>query len=156
MNWYVLRVAPQHEAQAQRHLVEAGFTTFLPVDHLVRRRHRRSKVRVVHGHTLLPGYLFVGFNEDERPQWSRLARIDLVLGVVGIRGEPLQFSAYDMLWVAQSSQRPVRYANSAKSKRFRVGFTAPIVSGPYEGRTVRVIEAEGRVKELYELVRREG
>jgi transcription antitermination factor NusG len=154
VNWYALQTAPQREAAASRLLREEGFTTYLPVTHVVRRRHRVSKQRVVHGMPGLPGYLFIGFNDDEPAQWSRLARSGLVLGVVGVAGEPLAFSFRDMLWVAMSSQRPRRYLNDRRAKH-RVGFTAPIVSGPYEGRTVRVIEAEGRVRELYELVRRE-
>jgi transcription antitermination factor NusG len=154
VNWYALSIAPQREAQAARRLAEDGFTVYYPVAHLVRRKHRLSKLRVVHGVPMLAGYLFVGFNEDEAPRWSQIAAIDLVTGVVGAGGEPLAFPARDMAWLAFSSQRPTRYLNTGR--KHRIGFTAPIVSGPYEGRTVRVIEAEGRVRELYELVRREG
>jgi transcription antitermination factor NusG len=154
MNWYALSIAPGREAQAARRLAEDGFTVYCPVAHLVRRKHRLSKLRVVHGVPMLAGYLFVGFNEDEQPAWHALAAIDLVTGVVGAGGEPLAFPARDMAWLAFSSQRPTRYLNTGR--KHRIGFIAPIVSGPYEGRTVRVIEAEGRVRELYELVRREG
>jgi transcriptional antiterminator RfaH len=154
MNWYALQTPPQREAQAARRLAEDGFTVYLPIAHTIRRKHRLSKLRVVHGTALLPGYLFVGFNPGEPRRWERLAGTGLGLGVVGVRGEPLCFSERDMLWLAMSSQRPKRYVNSLKAKRFRAGFQAPIVSGPYEGRTVRVLEAEGRIRELYELVGR--
>jgi transcription antitermination factor NusG len=105
VNWYALSIAPQREAQAVRRLAESGLTIYYPVAHLVRRKHRLSKLRVIHGVPMLAGYLFVGFNEDEQPAWSQIAEIDLVTGVVGAGGEPLVFPARDMAWLAFSSQR---------------------------------------------------
>ena len=74
-SWFVVQTQPNSEAKANRHLVNQGFATYLPV-YLRRVRHaRRNEIL---RRVLFPGYLFVRLDPD-------LNRWRSINGTVGVR-----------------------------------------------------------------------
>lgn len=151
MIWYALRVHPQREFTVERHLRDDGFTTFVPVKHSLVRPCRGMPAVLV-AKARFNGYVFVGF--DPGPiAWHRICGYWLITGVIGDHGEPLAFTETDMLaHVFPNHQRPIPYiGRKSKRKNFRTT-GARIASGPYEGRTVRIVGLRGNEPEaLFEL-----
>ena len=152
MIWYALTVAPSREAAAERLLVAHGYSVFVPIGHRVRRVSRHEKRKVVISGPQIPGYVFLGFNVDVAPDWLRIMGLSMVHGVIGRDGQPWPLGDGDMRRVFMMHQRPIPYVRRQTAKKRRQGgYAAEIVSGPYAGRSVRIIEADGRVEALYEL-----
>lgn len=149
--WYALRVAPQRELVAARILRDDGFTTFVPLKHIktrARQNDPRQRLRAV---ARVPGYLFVGFPLGLDPPWLQLFRVAMVLGVIGQDGRPYPIPPMIMFrHVLPLAQRPQPWPRGTR-RRFRSRNWAEIVSGPYEGKTVRVT---GNLEELYEAIAR--
>ena len=78
--WFVVHTQPNAEAKAKRHLVNQGFTIYLP---FYRRRVRHARRNEIVASALFPGYLFVRFD----PQQDRWRSINGTRGVVRILGE---------------------------------------------------------------------
>lgn len=74
-SWFVVQTQPRAEAKAKRHLVNQGFTTYMPV-YERRVRHARRTEMVLR--PLFPGYLFVQLD----PEMHRWRSIN---GTVGVR-----------------------------------------------------------------------
>jgi len=74
-SWFVVQTLPQAEAKAKRHLINQGFTTYLP---FYRRRVRHARRNDVVQRPLFPGYLFVQLDPD-------LQRWRSINGTVGVR-----------------------------------------------------------------------
>jgi transcription antitermination factor NusG len=108
---------------------------------------------VLAGRAQYPGYVFIGFPPGFAPPWGRILEdFDGIIGAVGHDGEPMAIHEPTMTAMLAGTRRPINYINRPKSKRRNKGQnTAEIVSGPYQGRTVRVIEIENDDPELYEL-----
>lgn len=73
--WFVVQTHPRAEAKAKRHLINQGFTTYMPV-YQRRVRHARRSEMVLR--PLFPGYLFVQLD----PEMHRWRSIN---GTVGVR-----------------------------------------------------------------------
>lgn len=155
MIWFALCVQPSKELVAQRLLVDDGHNIFVPIGHRARRVNYRVKKKVVIGGPNLPGYVFIGFEFDQKIHWKRIMDYSMIHGVIGHDGNPWPISEADMVKVFAMQQGPVPYVSNKKRGRRKIGagmgYEAEIVSGPYEGRTVRVIEVSGRIEALYEL-----
>lgn len=165
MIWYALCVQPSKELVAERLLVDAGFNIFVPIGHRARRMNYRVKRKVVVAGPFLPGYVFAGFEtimdphglpKLERPvPWPNLMRYSMIHGVIGHDGEPWPIPEQDMVKVFSWRQQIIPYVARKQRKRRRIGagmgYESEIVSGPYAGRKVRVIEVSGRIEALYEL-----
>lgn len=153
MIWYALRVQPQREFAAERILRDDGFeNVFVPLKHILAKPHR-GQGRQLLARPVLASYVFIGFDPGAIP-WGQVMRFEkLVIGVLGWQGEPMPFTDVDMLkWVFPLHQRPVPYiGHKSPRKRFRSN-AARIVTGPYEGRSVRTVGLRGNEPEaIYEL-----
>lgn len=154
MIWYALCVQPSKELVAERLLVDEGYNIFVPIGHRARRLSYRVKRKVLVAGPYLPGYVFVGFDSRHEANWLRLMGYSMVHGVIGRDGEPWPISDPDMRKVFMLHQRPIPYVSKKQRRRHRqAGYAAEIISGPYTGKTVRVIEVSGRIEALYELYR---
>lgn len=74
-SWFVVQTQPQAESKAKRHLVNQGFTAYLPY---YRRRVRHARRNEIVARPLFPGYLFVQLDPD-------LQRWRSINGTVGVR-----------------------------------------------------------------------
>lgn len=151
--WFALRVAPGRELAIEAKLREADHFTFVPIRHPLIKR-RRAKRKVLAARAQYPGYVFIGFPPGFAPPWIRICEVEGVMGAVGRNGEPMPVLEHTMTAMLAGTKRPVNYRNLLKGERRRkhkVQNTAEIVSGPYQGRTVRVVEMPDDDPDLYEL-----
>jgi transcriptional antiterminator RfaH len=74
-SWFVVQTQPRAEAKARRHLINQGFTAYLPV---YRRRVRHARRNEIAMRPLFPGYLFVRL-DPEQQRWRSIN------GTVGVR-----------------------------------------------------------------------
>ena len=152
MIWYALVVPRRKEFTVESILAEQGFAVHVPVIHTPRRIHRKSKRMVLTGAAHFPGWVFIGFNDDEIPDWQRVARFSIVRGLVSNgRGDPIAFPAHCMAAIMRDfHQRPVRYSREVR-KKYRSGILAEIISGPYQDRKVRIVPIPHHVPALVEV-----
>lgn len=153
--WYALRVVPGRELATEAELREADHFTFVPVRHPLAKK-RGSKRKVLVGRAQYPGYVFIGFPPGFAAPWAAILdneRYGDILGVVGRGGEPAPILEHTMTAMLAGTKRPINYVQVKTSRRRKTKGqnTAEIVSGPYQGKTVRVIEIENDDPELYEL-----
>lgn len=150
--WFALRVAPGRELTIESRLREADHFTFVPLKHVLRKKNRHAKRKVLVGRAQYPGYVFVGFPPGFAAPWIRIFEVEGIIGAVGRDGEPMPIHEPTMTAMLAGTRRPINYINRPKRKRRTKGQrTAEIISGPYQGRTVRVVEIENEDPELYEL-----
>jgi transcription antitermination factor NusG len=154
---YALRVPPQREFAVERILRDAGFDVRVPVKHRVCRPHRNAKRRELRAFPQFSGYVFVCFCAFEVPAWGDLFRFDVVKGVIGYLGKPVPLPERAVRRILLGSQRVVPYVQATRRLRNtkrppRAKHNAEIVSGPYQGREVRITELSGRdVGAIYQL-----
>jgi transcriptional antiterminator RfaH len=74
-SWFVVQTQPRAEAKARRHLINQGFTAYLPV---YRRRVRHARRNKIAMRPLFPGYLFVRL-DPEQQRWHSIN------GTIGVR-----------------------------------------------------------------------
>ena len=74
-SWFVVQTQPRAETKAKRHLINQGFTAYLP---LYRRRVRHARRNEIALRPLFPGYLFVQLDPE-------LHRWRAINGTVGVR-----------------------------------------------------------------------
>lgn len=101
-----------------------------------------------------PGYVFLGQPPGLNLHWLMIMDVEGVQGVLADQGVPLAIYEPQMIAMiaGDKNSRPRAYVNaSGKRKRGKRQNTAEIVSGPYQGRTVRMIEIQDGDPELYEL-----
>lgn len=92
-SWFILKVTPRAEDKARIALRRLGLGVYIP-KMKIERQHRRTKKWATTEHQLLPGYMFVEFTFDERPNgrprfddWKALRSCDGVKEVMGIQGD---------------------------------------------------------------------
>lgn len=151
--WFALRVAPGRELAIEAKLREADHFTFVPIRHILTKKARREKRKVLSARAQYPGYVFIGFPPGFAAPWKSICEVDGVLGAIGRDGEPMPILERTMTAMLAGTRRPINYVQVRTSKRRKNKSqnTAEIVSGPYQGRTVRVINIENDDPELYEL-----
>ncbi len=157
MIWYALVVPRQKEFTVESLLSEQGFAVHVPVIHNPRRIHRKSKRQVLTAAAHFPGWVFIGFNDDEVPDWDTIKRFAIVKGLVANALGPIAFPANCMAAIMRDfHQRPVRYTREVR-KKYRSGILAEIISGPYSAmddeppRKVRVVPIPHGVPALIEV-----
>ena len=127
-------------------LTRAGFEVFLPVKKVLRIKNRFTKEKHLVSVPLLADWLFVGWPVDE-DRWLELMGFDLVAGVMGAGGQPIQMSdARVMRLMRQFSGDCVPAAVKRRMQArldFGIGDCARIIDGPLNGQSVRVIDIKG-------------
>lgn len=146
--WFALRVVPGREFIVEAKLRAEDHFTFVPLDHALTMRARR-KVLVARAQYL--GYCFIGQPPGFELPWLRIVDETDVLGVIGHDGAPLAIHEPSMIpMILDRLVLAARLAGRLRSRKRRGRNTAPIVSGPYQDRMVRVIEIAGEV-EIFDL-----
>jgi transcription antitermination factor NusG len=151
--WYALRVAPGRELSIEAKLREADHFTFVPIKHVFRKPRPSAKRKVLAARAQYPGYIFIGFPPGFAAPWIKIFEVEGIIAAVGRNGEPIPLHEPTMTAMLAGTRRPINYINRPKPKRrsSKGQRTAEIISGPYQGRTVRVVEIENDDPELYEL-----
>lgn len=136
-------------------LRRAGFEVFLPVKKVLRRKNRFSPEKVLVSQPLLVDWIFVGWPVGES-RWHDLMDLDVVTGVMGTGGRPVeipQSKVMTLMRVWGSKRLAAVMRKRAAKAAVGVGDRARVVDGPFEGVSVRVIEAGGAsVKALVNLL----
>lgn len=136
------------------HLIKrAGFEVFLPVKKVWRIKNRFTKEKHLVAVPLLADWMFVGLPVVEGeygrgvPGWKKLMELDVVAGVMGTGGRPIQMS--DAAVMRLMRQYGARNLSSAVTERilsryqFNVGQVARVVDGPFEDFDFRIEEIDG-------------
>jgi transcription antitermination factor NusG len=154
--WFALLVAPQREFEVESALRDDDHFVFVPLRHVSVREHRRSKRKVIKARAQYPGYVFLGQPPGFELPWLQIMDVSHVQGVLAYQGEPMAIHEPTMtaMIAGDKNSRPRAYINAQGKKRRNKGQrTAEIVTGPYQGRTVRLIEIMDGDPELYELLK---
>lgn len=149
--WFALRVEPGREFAVEGDLREADHFTFVPIRHIARLPHRRAKRKVIVARAQYPGYVLIAQPPGFELPWLKIMDSRHILGVLSHQGSPIAIHEATMTAMIAGSRntRPQPYIKTRRSKKGQN--TADIVSGPYQDRTVRMIEIPGGDPELYEL-----
>lgn len=133
------------------HLMKrAGFEVFLPVRKVQRIKNRFTKEKHWLSVPLLADWMFVGLPIVEGeygrcvPGWKKLMELDVVAGVMGTGGRPIQISdAMVLRLMRQYSSGRISAAvkkRIAERKVFGVGDYIKIANGPFEGFDLRIVD----------------
>lgn len=135
-------------------LKRAGFEVFLPVKKVLRIKNRFTKEKHLVAVPLLADWMFVGLpiveNEYGRgvPGWKTLMEMDVVAGVMGTGGRPIQMSDAKVMRLMRqfgSGRVSSEVKRRVAARRvFGVGDTARVVDGPLEGQNVRIVDIAGQ------------
>lgn len=126
-------------------LRRAGFEVFLPVKKVLRRKNRFSPEKVLVSQPLLVDWMFVGWPDGEG-RWHDLMELDVVTGVLGTGGRPVEIPQSEVMTLMRvwgSKRLAAVMRKRAAKAEVGVGDRARVVDGPFEGVSVRVIEAGG-------------
>lgn len=153
MRWYLLNAVPQKEFAAESILSDAGYHVVVPLAHRVKfdktagkvhRRAKRQANKIVTHAPQYPGYVFIAFEHEAKPDWEAILRFkQVVIDVIrDENGAPWPVPDQTMLAVLGSSSRPMQVKKKFghRPRDYGRAYASTIVSGPYEGRPVRVIE----------------
>lgn len=164
LQWYLVRIKPpanpnrvvvrmhdpsrdtsQLKFVTELLLGERGFETFLPVEKVWRRKSKYTRDKRLVAYPLLPGWLFVGWSEDER-RWADLFQVPLTHAVVSVDGRPYRMppAVMDRLfneWGDRQAPEQERFMRT--HHEFKIGDRARIVEGAFEGHIIRVTELRG-------------
>jgi transcriptional antiterminator RfaH len=121
-SWFVVQTQSRKEEKARHHLVNQGFTVYLPC---YRRRVRHARRLEIVRRPLFPGYLFVQFD----PGWTRWRAIN---GTVGV---------HHILTNGELPQRiPEAIVREIKAREDETGAVTLFPSSLAPGQPVRVID----------------
>jgi transcription antitermination factor NusG len=150
------------------HLIKrSGFEVFLPVKKVLRIKNRFTKEKHWVAVPLLADWMFVGLPivEDEHGRhvrgWAKLMELDVVAGVMGTGGRPIQMS--DRMVMRLMRQYSSGRVDAAVKRRiaarrvFGTGDVAKVLDGPFEGFDFRIVEVgDGAAKGLVNLFGRDN
>tara|TARA_R100000773_G_C4220162_1_gene118788 strand:+ start:1665 stop:2339 length:675 start_codon:yes stop_codon:yes gene_type:complete len=133
------------------HLMKrAGFEVFLPVKKVLRIKNRFTKEKHWVSVPLLADWMFVGLPIVETeygrgvPGWKKLMELDVVAGVMGTGGRPIQMSDATMMRLMRqfsSGRVPSEVKRRVAARQvFGVGDVAKVVHGPFEDFDFRIVE----------------
>jgi transcriptional antiterminator NusG len=133
------------------HLMKrAGFEVFLPVKKVLRIKNRFTKEKHLVSVPLLADWMFVGLPIVETeygrgvPAWKKLMELDVVAGVMGTGGKPIQMSDATVMRLMRqfsSGRVPSEVKRRVAARRvFGVGDVAKVVHGPFEDFDFRIVE----------------
>lgn len=137
------------------HLIKrAGFEVFLPVKKVLRIKNRFTKEKHLVAVPLLADWMFVGLPIVEGeygrgvPGWKKLMEMDVVAGVMGTGGRPIQMSDAKVMRLMRqfgSGRVSSEVKRRVAARRvFGVGDVARVVDGPLEGQNVRIVDVAGQ------------
>ena len=128
-------------------LTQAGFEVFLPVKKVLRKKSRYRPEKVLVSKPLLVGWIFVAWPAGEC-RWSDLMALDVVSGVLGTGGHPVQVSQariQDLMRQWGGGLLTPRMHRWMKTGcEFAAGDRVRVLEGPLEGRELSIVEAKGR------------
>lgn len=133
------------------HLMKrAGFEVFLPVKKVLRIKNRFTKEKHLVAVPLLADWMFVGLpvvdGEYGRgvPDWKKLMELNVVAGVMGTGGKPIQMSDATMMRLMRqfsSGRVPSDVKRRVAARRvLGVGDIAKVAYGPFENFDFRIVE----------------
>jgi transcription antitermination factor NusG len=133
------------------HLMKrAGFEVFLPVKKVLRFKNRFTKEKHLVSVPLLADWMFVGLPIVETeygrgvPGWKKLMELDVVAGVMGTGGRPIQMSDSTVMRLMRqfsSGRVPSEVKRRVAARRvFGVGDVAKVVHGPFEDFDFKIVE----------------
>lgn len=135
--WFALRVRAKHEKRAVELMSVAGFSSFLPLQHVRRRWSQRWKELDL---PLFPGYVFSRFGRED---WSRIINLPGVVDAVRF-GEKLAPVDEDELQALRLAEK-ARYGLEPCAY-FPAGQRIRIVDGPLAGLIGTVARDQGRAE----------
>lgn len=150
--WYALQVPPQKEFVAQTILNKKGIDSYVPARKEWRRRNKYTKTKELRAFPVAPRYVFAGFPR-RIPLWFDIFNLPVINGVVGLNGEPLIIPYKHT--AKQPGLRGImdKWPNGIVAPKeqkymhthgeFKVGDTAEVLDGPFEGQRVPVVEIKG-------------
>lgn len=155
--WFALRVAPGRELDVETRLRESDYFTFVPLKHVLRNKARRGAQKVLKARAQFPGYVFIGQPPEFKLPWLRILEDPDMHGVLGHEGAPVAVQEpsmvpmiLDQLVLTTRLNGRLRHEKARRRKKNGPN-TAEIVTGPYQDRTVRVIEIAGADPEIFGL-----
>lgn len=132
-------------------LQRAGFDVFLPIRKEWRRINQRSKQKQCVSLPLLANWIFVGWPSGMN-RWHDLLALDVVTGVAGADGRPMQISQADIDYLHRKSASggytaPSVQANMRTHHEYNVGDEVRIdfgaEDGPLDGMNAKVVDISG-------------
>ncbi|MEP4950070.1 MAG: transcription termination/antitermination NusG family protein [Paracoccaceae bacterium] len=144
-------------------LKRAGFEVFLPVKQVLRIKNRFTKEKYLVAVPLLADWMFVGLPivEGEYGRgvlgWKTLMELDVVAGVMGTGGRPIQMSEATVMRLMRQ-YGGVRAASRvrrriAERKVCKIGEVTQVIDGPLVGQDVRIVDVAGQtVKALLKIL----
>lgn len=143
MTWFALKTEPQKEFAAVRILQRLGYTVFLPIEDKTRRSRGRVRKRFVVTYPMMRSYVFCHF--DGHPPWFRIARLNVIIGVVGFDGRPAAIPDLAIVKLMATSGQSIPHRRSVNThKALKTGDMAEIISGQFFGQIVPVTGLRGQ------------
>lgn len=140
MIWYAIRVTPQREFLFERLLRMDGLDPFVPVKYVAKRKSKRTDKRELMAYPQHPGLMFIRMENGETVPWERVRRFDKLFRsiVTDNCGNPRAFREFEAICISGQSHRPFFVNPNGRKKRRRFQPNAEIISGPHQGRLVKV------------------
>jgi transcription antitermination factor NusG len=139
MSWFVITCTSRREFSIRDEIAERGFNCLAPVEHYFERPCRHSKRREHRQRPLLLGYLFV---EAAELPWRIISEVPGVRGFLSEGDEPYRLRPNDIERLLALSS--IEAAPDIDPDRpLKPGDDAVIVSGPYAGKRIRVMDIIG-------------
>ena len=152
MRWFVVHTRAHAEKQAEAHLRNQGFTTYLPC-YRKRRSHAR-RIEIVHA-PVFPRYLFIQMDEQSAP-WRAVRSTVGVVDIVrlGERPAPVPVGIVEAIQIREDGDGLVCVAPQGL---FSKGERLHIAAGAFQGQTglFECAADEERVVVLLELLGRD-
>ena len=141
LKWYAVHTRSHFEQKVYDLLCGKSIETFLPkIQMMSRRKDRRKKILV----PLLPGYIFVQYDQDPEIYWDVVKTVGVVR-MVGFEGKPVPASDDEIqsLMILDGTDRTVH--NQAYMKR---GDRVMIMDGPLKGLIGFYVRHKGRTDKV--------
>ena len=150
--WYLVQCKPNGARIAVRNLENQGFSTFLPLQEITKRKGKIFQRQIC---LLFPGYLFVKLSPDKGP-WRQVNSTRGVARIVRCGAEPsaVPNSIVDALIARCDKQSVFRRTSGTQSSQLRAGSQAQVTQGPFSGfiATITNIEPNDRINTLIEIM----
>ncbi|MEG9884803.1 MAG: transcription termination/antitermination NusG family protein [Hyphomicrobiales bacterium] len=147
IEWYGVLGRSGKEFVAQKVIARAGACAWLPLHTKWRLQNHFSRAKIKIAYPVIAGCLFVGFKAGHEDWWAVRRKAGCVHGVIGIRGYPVAITGARLsAFVARNRIRfgaPNEQRFMRSRHEFKVGDSARIVEGPFEGRVVDVRQIKG-------------
>jgi transcriptional antiterminator RfaH len=152
LRWYLVQFKPNAAQIAVRNLENQGFSTFLPLQEMTKRKGKifQRKIR-----PLFPGYLFVQIDPDLGP-WRQVNSTRGVARLIRLGAEPsvVPNEIVEALMARCDKQSILRQTSETQSRQLLVGNQAQVIHGPFSGfiATINDVEPNNRINILIEIM----